>query len=344
MTTLSLKMSAKKSCGPLTVNRLLKLAIGEGDKLKKLFWPRLVKDKKINNGRQVGAKVDSEGLGYLRKMKKYIKDTFNIFVSYSMLICVLVRLVGKACKRTVMSLNVKGYKAMTSSFTGCLSGIAARIKEQMPDIVFLQEFRVGDDDRFLNVLMKELRKYYRLILPASYNGKEEFNYCLCAMLVGKHMSRPKIMKLKNEDEDYKLRYNYVKIEDYTYLNAWAPQVYGGRQDRIEAAGKMWNELIERAEHYSLKAEKFMLAGDLNAFVGGNLADKIFTLNSLLTDTKVLEAAAVPTGPVNVLDYTFINKYAGTTDLVRTEILRPSVRHQGLSDHEALMTTVIHLEK
>jgi len=343
MFTVSVKESAKEACGPLTVNRLLKIAAAEGDKVKKMFWPRLVKDKKIDHGRRVGAKIDSENLIYLRKLKKYIRDTFNIFVSYSMLICVLSRICGKHGKRMVMSLNVKGYKAMSRSFIRCLKGIAARIRAAFPDIVFLQEFRAGEDRKFLNVLMKELGSYYRLILPAGYVEKEDFNYCMCVMLVGKHLLRPKIMKLRHEKESYKLRYNCVKIEDYTFLNAWAPQVVGGREDRMDAAQEMWNELLDTAEHYSLKAEKFMLAGDLNAFIGGSLADKILKLNALLNDTKLLADMAAPTGPVNILDYTFVNRYAGSQDLVRTEILRPSIRQQGLSDHEAMLTTINKIE-
>ena len=344
MVTMSIRMSAKQDYKPLTVNKLLKLAMSEGDRLKKIFWPRYVKDKGINSGRQVGAKVDTEGLNYLRELKKYIRSTFNIFVSYSMLICVLIRIYNKPGNRLIMSLNVKGYKASIRTFSRCLRGIAARIKEQNPDIVFLQEFRPGDDNMFLNVLMKELGRSYRLILPAGYNEKEEFNYCMCVMLVGKHHARPKIMKMGNGAEDHKLRYNYVRIEDYTYLNVWAPQVSGGREDRMEAAQNMWVEIIKRAEHYSMKKEKFLLAGDLNAFMGGSLADKIMTLNYLLSDTKVIEAISVPTGPVNILDYAFVNRYAGSTDLVRTGILSPSIRQQGLSDHEALLTSITGLEK
>ena len=70
-----------------------------------------------------------------------------------------------------------------------------------------------------------------------------------------------------------------------------------------------------------------------------MEDKILKLNYLLNDTKTLDADTVPTGPVNILDYVFVNKYADKEEMVSTEIYDPSIKSLELSDHEALVTTI-----
>ena len=52
METVSIKTAAKKMCEPLTVNRLIKAVINDGE-IESVFWPRLLKDKTINSGRKV---------------------------------------------------------------------------------------------------------------------------------------------------------------------------------------------------------------------------------------------------------------------------------------------------
>ena len=65
---------------------------------------------------------------------------------------------------------------------------------------------------------------------------------------------------------------------------------------------------------------------------------------LLKDTKTLDSDTVPTGPVNILDYVFVNKYADKKEMVRTDIYDPSIRQMELSDHEALLTTITEVNK
>ena len=339
MVTISIKQSAKQVCVPTTVNRLLKKARMEDAKIRKLFWPRLVMDKSINNGRKVGAKVDEENRKYLRDLKQYIRDKFGIVVTYSMLICVLIRIVGKSKERKLMSLNVKGYKALSKEFKRCLKGIAEQVKKVLPDILFLQEFRTGEEEIFLKTLMKDLGKHYRTIFPANYIQDTDYNNCICIMLVGKHIQDIKIKHLKNEGAGFKHRYNFVEIEDYTFLNTWAPQTFNGKQDRKELSDRMWKDLLNIARNYRSNENKFLLAGDLNAYVGGGSEQQILQLSYLLHDTKTDMDIDRPTGPVNILDYVFVNQRAITSGQISTEILEPSIRQQGLSDHEALVTTI-----
>ena len=339
MVTLSLRKSAKLTCSPLTVNRLLNSARAQDAKLRKLFWPRLVMDKSINHGPKVGAKVDEDNRKYLRDLKQYIRDKFGIWVTYSMLICVLIRTVGKPGERKLMSLNVKGYKAFTKDFKRCLKGIAEQVKKVFPDILFLQEFRTGEEDIFLKTLMKELGKYYRPVYPANYTPDTDYNNCICIMLVGKHIKDVRIKHLKHEGAGFKHRYNFVEIEDYTFLNSWVPQVFSGKQDRIELADTMWKDLLSIAVQYRSKEDKFLLAGDLNAFIGGESEQHILKLSYFLHNTKTDMDIDRPTGPANVLDYVFVNQKAICNGQISTEIYSPSIRQQGLSDHEALVTTI-----
>ena len=339
MVTISLRKSAKEACKPLTVNRLLKSARAQDDKLRKLFWPRLVMDKSINHGPKAGAKVDEENRKYLRELKQYIRDKFGIWVTYSMLICVLIRTVGKPVERKLMSLNVKGYRAFSREFKRCLKGIGEQVKKVFPDILFLQEFRMGEEDIFLKTLMKELGRYYNPVYPANYIPDTDYNNCICIMLAGKHIENIKIRHLWNESAGFKHRYNFVETGDYTFLNSWVPQVFSGKQDRIELADKMWKDLLSIAGQYRSKEDKFLLAGDLNAYVGGESEQQILQLSYLLHDTKTDMDIDRPTGPVNILDYVFANQRAVTNAQISTEILSPSIRQQGLSDHEALVTTI-----
>ena len=91
MLTVSIKESAKKMCVPLTVNRLLSVMRLDRSVFTR-FWPCLVKDKEINNGRKVGVKLDPENREFLRELKKHIKACYGIFVPYSMLVCVLLKI------------------------------------------------------------------------------------------------------------------------------------------------------------------------------------------------------------------------------------------------------------
>ena len=89
METVSIKTAAKTMCEPLTVNRLIKAVINDGE-IESVFWPRLLKDKTINSGRKVSIKLDKENLEYLRTLKKMIRAKYNVFASYSMIVCCLL--------------------------------------------------------------------------------------------------------------------------------------------------------------------------------------------------------------------------------------------------------------
>ena len=337
MVTVSLRLSAKQMCKPHTVNRIINAVKNRTD-IANLFWPRLVKDKSINNGKKVGAKLDPENRDFLRKLKKTIKDKFGIFVSFSMLVLMQI-FSGHSDRRKIMSLNVQGYKADTLDFTKRLKGITGEIKKVMPDMLFLQEFRIGEYKVFLKILKKELRKFYRFIVPVSYKKKDDYNNCICMMLVAKNIKRSRPYRITAEDPGYRLRYNLVETDDYICLNAWMPQIVNNKQDRIELADKMWNEVVKLMNDYAYSDKKFILAGDLNAYIGGPHEDKILILNNVLKDTKKISDISKPTGPANVLDYVFINRSASENDMVRTKIYEPSIKWLGLSDHDALITTI-----
>ena len=76
--TVSLRMSAKELCAPNTINRFLK-GIRNDPELLKLFWPRLVRDRSINCGKQVSIKLDDENLEFLRNLKKEL-NIFSIII------------------------------------------------------------------------------------------------------------------------------------------------------------------------------------------------------------------------------------------------------------------------
>ena len=339
MNTVSLKMSAREMCAPNTINRFL-TGIRNDPEIYKLFWPRLVKDRRINCGKQISVKMDDENLEYLRKLKKEIKVKYGIFVPYSMLVCVLVRIAKGHKERVVKSLNVKGYKAMARDFKLRLKGISEEILNSLPDIVMLQEFRVGEDSVFLNTFMKKLWRYYNIVFPKSYIYQEHFNYCLTIMLVGKNVKSGKEMRVLNHDSaGYKLRYNYVKLDDFIYLNCWIPQTFSDRQDNKDVAAKMWMDIFKAAKDNYRKDQKFMLAGDLNSYERGPFEDELMRLNAMLVDCKVNQDVFKSTGEAHILDYVFANKYACQQHKICTTIYTPSIKQLDLSDHEALITVI-----
>ena len=340
MVTVSLRLSAKQMCKPHTVNRIINAVKNRPD-LENLFWPRLVKDKSINSGKKVGAKLEPENREFLKDLKKAIKEKFGIFVSFSMIVCVLTQIFSgrHTGQRKIMSLNVQGYKADSHEFKGRLRGITDEIKRVMPDMLFLQEFRMGEYNAFLKILKKELKKFYRFIVPFSYKKKDDYNNCICMMLIAKNNRKARAYRITAEDPGYRLRYNLVETDDYVCLNAWMPQIVNNKQDRIELADKMWNEVMKLMRDYAYKDKKFILAGDLNAYIGGPHEDKIQILGTTLMDTKKIKDAGKPTGQANVLDYVYINRYASQLDMVRTRIYEPSIKQMGLSDHDALITTI-----
>ena len=336
MLTVSIKSSAKTSCKPLSVNKLL-THISCDTSVFDRFWPGLVRDKTINSGKKTSVKLSKENLDFLKNLKKHIRREYDLFVSYSMLVCVLLKIYERHDERRVISLNVKGYKAPSADFKRRIEAISKRILEELPDIVFLQEFRVGDGDAFLKILIKDLKRYYDLILPKNYTEADCSN-CICISLVGKNNNQSKSFKFKDEG-DYKLRYNMLKVGDYTFLNAWMPQIYSDREKKLDYAEGMWEKVSEIVDHYHGRNEKFCLIGDLNAYVGGPFENKILKLSYLMSDTKAMEDMYKATGPGNVLDYAFINRFAKETNTVRTTVLRPSIKRAELSDHEALLMNI-----
>lgn len=339
MNTVTIKSSARDLCSPLTANRLLSSIRGDAS-IKTLFWPRLVKDRSVNDGTRINIKLSDENLEYLRALKKSIRQTFGIFVSYSMLICVLTRIFRDHKQRVVMSLNVKGYKETADNFLERLGGIAEQISSVLPDIVLLQEFRVGEKQLYLEPLLQELGLFYEPFFPRSYIEKDNCTNCICVSLVGKHLApRTRTAKLRRETEGYKLRYNYLKIGDYVFLNAWIPQTFSAQSVNTDHVEKMWKDVLDTAEEYSNKPQKFCLIGDLNSFVGGPFENNMLKLHYLLHDTKTNEDSTRATGLLNILDHAFVNRYALRRDLVSTSLLDPSVKAMELSDHDALITTI-----
>lgn len=338
MITISIRLSAREKCAPLTVNRLLK-AVRKDRKVKDLFWPRLVKDKRINYGKKVGAKVDLECVEFLRELKKEIKSKYGIFVPYSMLVCVLLQVYKDSKEKVCMSLNVKGYKSSNAELAQRLKDIAKEVANVLPDILFLQEFKAGENDVCLNALLQTLGNYYEPVFPVAYKHNEDYNNCMCIMLKGKHIANIKSMHLKDDHQGFRLRYNLVDTDDYVILNAWIPQIFNNQNDRINIAETMWKDIMDISQYYSGRAKKFFLVGDLNSFIGGPFEDRLMKLNALLRDTKTIEVMTRPTGIQNILDYSFVNRFADQTDLIRTSIYSPSIKNMDLSDHDALVTTI-----
>jgi hypothetical protein len=161
------------------------------------------------------------------------------------------------------------------------------------------------------------------------------------MLIGKNITNAEVMSLRHDNAGYRLRYNYVRLDrNRVILNTWAPQMYNAQQDWINMAEAMWNDILSVAQKHAIKNECFYLAGDLNAYEGSMFEDKLMRLNTLLVDTKNYNDWKRPTGPSNVLDYFFVNRSAAHQSLVTTSIFLPSIKRLGLSDHEALITTVL----
>ena len=332
MLTISIKKSVKDMCAPYTVNQLLNIARDDSSVFKK-FWPSLAKDRSLNIGRKAGAKIKPENREFLKKLKKHIKATYKIFVPYSMLVCVLVKIYRNEIEKKVFSLNVKGYKAETDDFCERLKGIAERIKDELPDIVFLQEFRIGEKEVFLNTLRKELDKFYRFILPNRY-GRSDMNHCICISLVGKNISQGRSGRLRY-DGAFKLRYNFPALDDHVFINAWMPQIFSATPERQKMAEQMWDSLMASVDHFVKDKVKFCLIGDLNAYAGGPFGDRIRELNDKLVDTKILEDLERPTGEANILDYAFVNRAALYSAVIRTSVESMT----DLSDHSALLMRI-----
>ena len=338
MVTINIRLSARNMCTPLTVNRLLKAVRKDFGDIER-FWPRLIKDKSDNYGKIVGVKLDQENLDFLRSLKKLIKNKYGLFVSYSMLVCTLMKMYRNPGERVIMSMNVKGYRALSSDLAERLKGISSEILKVLPDLILIQEFKAGEHDNVLKSVMHDLGRYYVPIFPAGYRKNDDYNNCVCIILAGKNMKINRYVRLKDESAGFKLRYNLIEADDLNILNAWIPQIFNAQQDRMDIAEKMWKNIIDTAKYYSDKTKKFCLIGDLNAYIGGSFEDKILRLNTLLRDTKTVDSMTRPTGLQNILDHVFVNRFFDQTEMIRTSIYDPSIKGMDLSDHDALITSI-----
>ena len=334
MVTIFLRSSTTKMCAPVSVNSFIKL-IRTNPPNEECFWPRLLQDKEDNLDDKVAVRIDNDNLEYLKGLKRIIKKSFGITVSYSLLVKALYKYYQNPREFKVMSLNVKGYKAYSVELSERLKEITKEIKSVLPDLVLLQEFRTGEQNMFLKILMKELGKYYEPIFPKGFKEQEEFNFCICMILIPKNIARIRAMSFQNGTA-FRLRYNLIEIRGISILNAWIPQVFNPQAEIPKFAEDMWNAIIESAQYYHDKKKSFYLMGDLNSYKSGPFEDRIFRLNMLLIDTKKVDDICKPTGQTNILDYAFANRHAFMEDNAKTTIYEPSIKERDLSDHDALL--------
>ena len=333
MKTISIDTSIKDTCLPMSINRVITMSRSQ-IQYQSIFWPQalsIIQEPKLTN-----ISVEEKNVEYLKDIKKHIRGTYNMSTSYSEIVNALIFLLKSSREVRFISINTKGYKAAYRDYTHRLTSIGKAIIVQAPDYIFIQEFRLGVNQCFLNCLLKALNNMYSAVLPMSYKEENE-NMCLCITLIRKGLDTT-TRRMKNE-ESFKLRYNILEIDQRVFVNAWIPQVFSQSDERLQISLNMWNEILDIANYYTRKNQEFYVVGDLNSYATSPLEDQLHNLERLMINTKTNDDYSRPTGITHILDHCFANRFSVQNSLIQTSILEPSLKESGASDHDALLTTI-----
>ena len=318
----------------LSLNKTLKLAIQTLD--DDIPWERFCiecKTVRSPGGRRL--RVDDEVYAFLKGIKERFAQN-DVKITFSRAAHILLKTAYENDRLRAVSVNVQGYKAKPSVLDKRLRELTKMMNEELPDLIFLQEMRVGEDLYRLNDLKKRLKIDYEAILPKGFDVDTEYDFCSCVTLIRKSLADKvkmhSIERNHNDTGDSKLRVNYFTVNGMTYINAWMFQTYGASEARKELAGQMWDKIMEEIRKNVGVDTEFYLVGDLNAGEGVAFEDRIEELESRMVNTKLSVERKIPTRGGSVLDHAYCSKFANRVRTVDTTVWDT----YGLSDHKALI--------
>lgn len=320
----------------LSLNKAVMMAIELAEE-KDVSWKRLYMLCRSNLKYETRCKVGDIVWAFLKRLEGILKD-MGIRAKKSVLIHMILAAAYEE-ETVIMSANMNAYKAKPSELDERVQRAADKINQNMPDIVFLQEFKPGEGNYRVIDLLERLKMDYDVFYPYDYNENEEFDFCMCVALVERRLSEQAELLKTNVfsgiDGDSKLRSNMIKIGDKLFINAWMFQTLGVSNERLKVAKDMWNDILKIAGNMSLDKKEFYLMGDLNAYRGVEFGDNIETLEGKLVNTKILSDVRRSTRGNRVLDYSYANKSAAQANDIRTNI----IDLKGISDHSGLITRI-----
>ena len=192
--------SVFKGCN---VNTVFKIVLNFISGKQSLFLERIFSVQKSVDKVTISAKLEAEEVDRIDRIVNYLKSK-KIVVSRSFAMFCLLNYYLNPVNEIVMSLNVKGYKCKDTDLLGRLMELTVHIDRIMPDIIFLQEMRIGEDRRILDPFLSKLGIRYFCMMPASFIPDQEYNACICAVLIRCDMLKNcKILKIGKETKDWK---------------------------------------------------------------------------------------------------------------------------------------------
>ena len=328
--------SVFKEC---SANQVFKTVLDSFNSESKVFWERICKAYTGETEECVIVKLEEDVIRRLDKVVDYLGRKYlrvnRVFVMEQL----LTRFLNSDPER-IISLNVKGYRAGTEDLKERLKRIVDLIDETMPDMIFLQEMRLGENNEILNTVLKGSEVRYSVILPNGLDPVQDHSICICVVLIRTDlMGMCKILNIRNDKREWRHRYIKFEINGRVYLNVWIQQTFGNSNMNARAiADSMWESLMSEISFYAYTDTELYIMGDFNSCIG-TYEDKINSVSLNLVDTKNNVDIHKPTSSVNVLDYAFANRYAVQNNLITTMIFHPSIREKMLSDHDALLMTI-----
>ena len=328
--------SVFKDC---SLNAVFRIVLNGFNTYSNVFLERLSMGYSPAPRQYVSVKIDSDLVERFDKVVSYINRERRI-VTRSFTMLKMLEHYLNPIKEVVLTINVKGYRCKDSDLIERLKAVAVQLNNLMPDIVFLQEVRIGEDKKILERLLNNLSARYFPVLPVSFNSELDYNACVCIALVRNDlMKKCKILRIGNEGREWKHRYNKLQISDRIYMNVWIQQTFGSSNENTRAiAEDMWQVVLSEAELYTNVDTAYYLLGDLNS-CQDVFGRELGLLSEKLVNTKCNSDFNTPTCALNILDYAFANRYAIQKNKVITRIFQPSMRELMISDHEALVMTI-----
>ena len=290
--------------------------------------------------------VDDAVWEWLNTIKERMIGRYNDFLSISDVIEMVVKTYSERGFERIVSINVKGYKTKISELRSRLKKMVALLNGILPEIIFLQEFIVGEEGCVLSSVLKNLKAEYNVILPVGFDPDQNYDFCICIALIRKDVySDVKVERIENyvnESGEYRFRYNLFSIQGKTYMNIWIPQTYNASEGRKALASQMWTQIMDNVKRYWNSSVEFYLVGDFNSYIKsgtGIFEDQMKEVEMLLVNTKAPAVYLKNTCYANVLDQVYVNRYTAQHYMVVTSFVLPSFMATGLSDHEALLTLI-----
>ncbi len=322
--------------GYISLNKAAMMAI-ELVEEKDVAWKRIYMLCRSPLKYETRCKVGEVVWAFLKRLEGILRD-MGIRAKKSVLMHMILAAAYED-ETVIMSANMNAYKAKPSELDERVQKAADKINQNMPDIVFLQEFKPGEGNYRVIDLLERLKMDYDVFYPYDYNENEEFDFCMCIALVERRMSQDARLLKTNVfsgiDGDSKLRNNMIKIGDKIFINAWMFQTLGVSGERLKVAKEMWDDILKIAGNMSLDKKEFYLMGDLNAYKGVEFGENIDKLEEKLVNTKLLSEVRRTTRGNRVLDYSYVNKSAAQANDVITTV----VDMKGISDHSCLLTRI-----